>query len=130
MSYLSSGYRYNELYSTIQFIRLATISRSMIVIHSEVPIQPDSKEEASDILKEMAIKSRRESGVIDYRVTFDIEDTTVARIIEQYEDWSAVEAHESSSHLEWFQDAIEPLLSNDPQLFQYEVSDKTEAEGP
>ncbi|ERH03047.1 MAG: hypothetical protein J07HN6_00368, partial [Halonotius sp. J07HN6] len=62
--------------------------------------------------------------------TFDIEDTTVARIIEQYEDWSAVETHESSSHLEWFQDAIEPLMSSDPQLFQYEVSSKTEAEGP
>jgi len=102
----------------------------MIVIHSEVPIRADSKAEANDILKKMAATSREETGVIDYRVTYDIEAPTVARIIEQYEDWDAVESHESSSHLEWFQDAIEPLMSAEPRLFRYDVTDRTEGEGP
>lgn len=102
----------------------------MIVIHSEVPIHNDSKAKASKILKDMASTSREESGVIDYRVTFDIEAPTTARIIEQYEDWEAVESHESSSHLDWFQKAIEPHMCAEPTLYQYEVTKKSEAEGP
>lgn len=102
----------------------------MIVIHSEVPIRSDSKPKASDILERMAVESRKEPGVIDYRVTFDIERPTVARIIEQYKGWSAVESHESSSHLERFQESIEPHMRSEPQLFQYEVTNKIEAEGP
>lgn len=102
----------------------------MIVIHSEVPIYDDEREEARDILAEMASISREESGVIDYRVTFDIESPTTARIIEQYEDWAAVETHESSSHLDWFQEAIAPHMRAEPTLYQYEVTNKVEAEGP
>lgn len=102
----------------------------MIVIHSKVPLYSDSRDEAGDILEKMASTSRDESGVIDYRVTFDIEAPTTARIIEQYEDWEAVESHESSSHLEWFQEAIEPHMCAEPELFQYEVTEKIEAEGP
>jgi quinol monooxygenase YgiN len=102
----------------------------VIVIHSEVPIHNDSKAKASKILKDMASTSREESGVIDYRVTFDIEAPTTARIIEQYEDWEAVESHESSSHLDWFQKAIEPHMCAEPTLYQYEVTKKSEAEGP
>ncbi|ERG94377.1 putative quinol monooxygenase [Haloquadratum walsbyi] len=102
----------------------------MIVIHSEVPISDESKPEASKILKDMALKSREEPGVIDYRVTFDIETPVTARIIEQYDDWDAVKSHESSSHLESFQQAIEPHMSAEPTLYQYEVTEKIEAEGP
>jgi|APHM01.1.fsa_nt_gi Uncharacterized conserved protein len=102
----------------------------MIVIHSEVPIYDNKKAEASEILEEMASTSREESGVIDYRVTFDIEAPATARIIEQYENWEAVEAHESSSHLEWFQKEIEPYMCADPTLYQYEVTQKIEDEGP
>lgn len=78
----------------------------------------------------MAVESRKEPGVIDYRVTFDIERPTVARIIEQYKDWSAVESHESSDHLEQFQEAINPHMISEPELFQYEVTNKIKAEGP
>lgn len=102
----------------------------MIVIHSEVPIIAGEKTAASEILEEMASKSRQESGVIDYRVTFDIEAPATARIIEQYEDWEAVEAHESSSHLEWFKGAIEPYMRAEPTLYQYAVTEKIEGEGP
>lgn len=102
----------------------------MIVIHSEVPIYDDSKTEASKILEDMASTSRKESGVIDYRVTFDIEAPATARIIEQYEDREAVESHESSSHLESFQEEIEPYMRAEPTLYQYEVTKKIEAEGP
>ena len=101
-----------------------------MVIHSEVPLDPDSRDRALQILAEMATKSRAEAGVVDYRVTVDIEEPNTARIIEQYEDRAAVEAHESSSHLAWFQDAIEPHMSGEPELFRFDVTAKVEAEGP
>lgn len=103
---------------------------SMIVLHSEVPVKPEARETAVKICKEMAATSRTEPGVIDYRVTTDLETPTVIRIIEKYEDSHAVNAHESSAHLEAFQAEMEPLLADEATLYQFMVDKKIEAEGP
>jgi len=103
---------------------------SMMVLHSEVPIRPDSREAAIEICKEMAATSRTEPGVIDYRVTVDLEAPNVIRIIEQYEDSEAVEAHESSAHLDAFQAKMEPHLAEDATLYQFTVDEKIERPGP
>jgi len=102
----------------------------MMLLHSEVPVRPDSREEAIEICKEMAATSRTEPGVIDYRVTADLEAPNVIRIIEQYEDSEAVDAHESSTHLEAFQADMEPHLAADATLYQFTVEEKTELPGP
>lgn len=103
---------------------------SMVVLHSEVPVKPDSRETAIEICKEMAATSRTEDGVIDYRVTADLEAPNILRIIEQYEDIDAVEAHESSAHLETFQAEMEPHLDGEATLYQFDVDAKTEGKGP
>ncbi len=103
---------------------------NMMVLHSEVPVKPASRETAIEICKEMAATSRTEPGVIEYRVTVDLETPNVIRIIEQYEDSEAVEAHESSPHLEAFQAEMEPHLAEDSTLTQFTVESTTELPGP
>ncbi|MFQ3320143.1 MAG: quinol monooxygenase YgiN [Natronomonas sp.] len=98
----------------------------MIVMHAEMPIAPDSREEALDLARELAEESRAEAGVIDYRVTTDIEATNTVRVIEQYEDTDAVESHMSSDHFESFQASIAAHLAGEPTLYQYEVDSKTQ----
>ena len=102
----------------------------MIILLSEVPVAPESRDEAIRIVKSMARVSRTEPGVIDYRVTTDLETPNIVRIIEQYEDSDAVEAHESSDHLRTFQRDIEPHVAADPELYRYDVTAQTEMEGP
>jgi len=102
----------------------------MIVAHSEVTVEPASQERVMDLLAQMAVRSRAEDGVIDYRVTVDIEDPNVLRIVEQYEDEAAFESHESSDHLKRFQSDIEPCLADEARLTRYVVTSKATLPGP
>lgn len=102
----------------------------MIVLLSTVPLDPDSREEWTSIMERMAQRSRAEPGVIDYRVTIDIETPDTVRIVEKYEDGDAVDAHESSDHLAAFQADIEPHLAGEPELVRYDVAERTEMVGP
>lgn len=102
----------------------------MIVKHSEVPIDPATRERALDLLRGLAADSRAEDGVVDYRVTVDIEDPNTARIFEQYEDRAAADAHEESDHLAAFVEAFEPHLDGYSELVSFEVVDTHTTEGP
>lgn len=102
----------------------------MIVKHSEVPVKAESRERALKAMEWMAIESRAEPGVIDYRVTVDIEEPNVLRIVEQYEDSEAAQSHESSEHLDEFQRRIEPCLAGDATLYSFDVVEKTVHPGP
>lgn len=102
----------------------------MIIIHSEVPVKPDSRTAAIELLEGIAERSRAESGVIDYRVTSDLEDPNTLRIIEQYEDKPAQQSHESSDHVATFQQEMEQHLADEAELSIYEVTSTRTAPGP
>ena len=97
----------------------------MIVMLAEMPIASDSREAALELFEDLAAASRAESGVLDYRVTTDVEAPNVVRVIERYEDADAVDAHMESDHFESFQAAIASHLAGEPELHRYEVDSET-----
>ena len=99
----------------------------MILMLAEMPVASDSREAALDLCEELAEQSRAEDGVVDYRVTTDIEAPDTVRVIERYEDADAVDAHMSSDHFKSFQTAIASHLAGEPELYRYEVDSKTRA---
>jgi len=103
---------------------------SSVVVHSEVEVKPDARERAMELLDEMAVESRTEDGVVDYRVTVDIEDPHILRIIEHYEDDAAFQAHESSDHLERFQSKMAPCLATEAEMTVFEVDATSTVPGP
>lgn len=102
----------------------------MIVKHSEVPLAPETREEALTLLRALARDSRAEDGVVEYHVTVDADDPTVARIFERYEDHAAAESHEASVHLAAFERAFEPHLDGHSTLLSFDVTSMDIAEGP
>jgi quinol monooxygenase YgiN len=102
----------------------------MIVKHAEIPVDPATRSRALELVEELAVASRAEPGVIDYRVTTDIEAPNTLRILEQYEDSAAAESHEASEHLVAFERDIDPHLAGRPELVSFEVVSKTATEGP
>lgn len=98
----------------------------MILQYAVIPIDPDGHDEAIDALTELAERSREESGVVEYRVTTDVEDESVVRIFEQYEDQDAVDAHMNSDHFGAFQEELPEFAGGDVELYKYEVSDSTQ----
>ncbi|MFC5971124.1 putative quinol monooxygenase [Halomarina salina] len=98
----------------------------MILQYAVIPIDPDSRDEAIEALTELGEQSRAESGVVDYRVTSDVDDEHTVRIVEQYEDEEAVEAHMTSDHFGTFQERLPSFAGGDVELYKYEVSDSTQ----
>ena len=98
----------------------------MIVMLAEMPITPDSRESALELFEDLAAASRAEPGVLEYRVTTDVEAPDVVRVIERYEDADAVDGHMSSDHFEAFQADVAPHIAGEPTLHRYEVDSETQ----
>lgn len=100
----------------------------MLVVHATFPIDPDSRDEALDLIDSLAERSRREDGVVDYRVATDIDDSNVFRFFERYEDEAAFEAHAETDHFQEFERALPDLLAGEPEVTQFDVENASTVE--
>lgn len=100
----------------------------MIVIHAKFPIDPEHRDEAIEHLQSLAQHSRREDGVIDYRVTTDVEEPNLFRLFEQYEDEAGLGAHGESEHFGEFEAVLPDLLAGEPSVTQFDVESASELE--
>ena len=60
-----------------------TTGNGMIAVHAVFPLRPEERDEALDLIGDLAEKSRAEPGVIDYRPATDVDDPNVVRCFEQ-----------------------------------------------
>ena len=100
----------------------------MIVIHADIPVKQEKRSKAIEMSHEIAEQSRKEAGVIEYRVATDIEDETVIRFFERYEDETALEAHSESDHFAAFASELPELLDGEPTLMRFDVENASELE--
>jgi len=98
----------------------------MIVIHAAFPIDPEHRDEALDLARDLVAASNEEPGVVDYHATIDIEDETVLRFVERYEDAAAAEAHEESEHFQSFAASLPDVLDGDPDVTRFDVESATD----
>ncbi|MFB6233689.1 MAG: putative quinol monooxygenase, partial [Haloarculaceae archaeon] len=95
----------------------------MIVLHATVPIDAEYREDALDVIEDLAVASRAEDGVIDYRATTDVEDPNTVRFFEHYEDEAAFEAHLETDHYLAFAHALPEWLAGEPEVVRFDVSE-------
>ncbi|MFY4814757.1 putative quinol monooxygenase [Haloarcula sp. AONF1] len=100
----------------------------MLGVHAEFPIDPEKRDEALDLIRELVEQSRAEDGVIDYQVATDIDDPNLFRFTEQYEDEAAFGAHAETDHFETFESALPDLLAGEPDVTRFEVDSASEVE--
>lgn len=100
----------------------------MLVIHATFPIDPDRREEAIELMRELAENSRDEDGIIDYQVAADIDDPNLFRFTEQYEDEAAFGAHAESEHFGAFEAELPGLLAGEPEVTRFDVESVSDVE--
>ena len=98
----------------------------MIVLQATIPVAMDHREEMIEAAIELAEQSRAEAGTIDYRVTTDIEEPSVFRVFEQYEDEAAMETHLESEHYQQFQEEVGEWIAGEVELVRYDVDSTSE----
>ncbi len=95
----------------------------MIAVHAALPIRPDRREEALDLVADLAEATRAEEGVIEYHATVDLEDENVVRFFEQYEDQAALDAHMRTDHYVDLMGELLEMLADDPEVTQFVVEE-------
>ncbi|SEV88437.1 putative quinol monooxygenase [Natrinema salifodinae] len=100
----------------------------MLIIHATFPIDPDSRDEALELVRDLAERSREEDGIIDYRVTTDVENPDTFRFFERYEDEDAFDAHAETDHFETFEAALPELLAGEPEVTRFDVESASPVE--
>jgi quinol monooxygenase YgiN len=97
-----------------------------IVQYATIPIKPDEQKAAIEALSALGEASREEEGVVEYRVTTDVDDESTVRIIEEYENEDAVNAHSQSEHYGVFRKKVGDFAAGPIQLYKYTVSEKSQ----
>lgn len=100
----------------------------MIVVHAEFPIDPDQRDEAVNLMREVAEQSRAEDGIITYEIATDIDDPNLFRFTEQYEDEAAFGVHTESDHFGELEAALPDLLTGEPNVTRFDVDSASEVE--
>jgi quinol monooxygenase YgiN len=98
----------------------------VIVLHAAFPLDPATRDEALDLIEDVAEQSRQEDGMIDYRAATDVADPNLVRFFEQYEDQAAFEAHSQTDHFQEFEARLPDLLAGEPHVLRFEVESATE----
>lgn len=93
----------------------------MLVIHAELPIDSDHRDEALPEIQTLVEASQAEEGTLEYRAASDLSDPNLVRIVERYEDDDAFESHTESDHYEAFENAIEGKLAGEPSVRRFAV---------
>jgi quinol monooxygenase YgiN len=98
----------------------------MLVIHAEMPVDPDHREEALDHVRTLVEASQAEEGTIEYRAATDLSDPNLVRIVERYEDDDAFTSHTETDHYREVEAAIADKLAGEPDVVRFEVDSATE----
>ena len=98
----------------------------MLVVHAEFPVE--AREVALEYARKLAEESRKEDGVLEYRVTTDAEDENTLFFVERYEDEAAFGEHAETDHFAEFEAALPELLAGEPEVRRFEVSGSSNVE--
>lgn len=99
----------------------------MYIIRATVPLDSDARQAGLEAARELARNCRRqEAGVVDYRVSIAVDDASLLRFFELYEDKAAIAAHEEADHYRDFREQMPSFVDGDVEAIRFEVGDITE----
>jgi len=100
----------------------------MLMTKAELPIHPDKREQAMELVSDVAEKSRQESGILEYRVMVDKDDQNHLTFLEQYENEEAFDSHMQAEHTQRLVEELPEILGGEPEAHRFEVESVSELE--
>ena len=95
----------------------------MLVNHTTIPFDPAKRDEAMELVTNLLEYSKDEDGTVRYRAMTDVEDSSVVRFFEQYEDVAAAEAHTESEQYRRFVESLPDLVDGKIETIQFQTDD-------
>lgn len=94
----------------------------MVIVHTSVPIKSEYRDQALAMTKEIAEKSRKENGIINYRAMTDITNPNILRFFEQYEGVETAKAHSQTDYYEEWIEALPDMVDGQLENSQFEIN--------
>jgi len=95
----------------------------MIVITGKITLDPGKKDEVTAAALEMMEATRAEAGNLEYAFTWDLVDAGVLRVVEQWEDQAALDAHFESPHMAAFIGRMGSFGMTGMEVIKHQVSE-------
>ena len=97
----------------------------MIVVVGYLTLKADAKDAAVAAVRELVTATRAESGNVDYRYSFDLDDETRLNLTEIWDDEDALNAHMATDHMAAFLGQVGDYVGGAVDIVRYDVSGST-----
>lgn len=92
----------------------------MIAVIARIPIVPEKKQEALEVIKNLMKEVAKEEGTLFYSVNINEKEPDTLVFIERYKDMEAVKAHSSTPHFKDFMSKAAGFAAGKPEITLYE----------
>ena len=93
----------------------------MIIVHGTFPIKPELREEALELMHQMAVASQDEFGCISYEFYAGLTDPNTLLLFQEWENVESLQGHFQTDHMEAFLKALPGVLDGEVMTRRYEV---------
>jgi quinol monooxygenase YgiN len=92
----------------------------MIAVIAKIPVIPEKKDEALEVIRNLMKDVAGEKGTLFYSVNVDQKNPDTLVFIERYKDMDAVSAHSSTPHFKDFMGKVAGFAAGKPEITLYE----------
>jgi quinol monooxygenase YgiN len=93
----------------------------MIIVHGTFPVKPALRDDALELMRQMAIASRAETGCISYEFYVGLSEPNNVLLFQEWESLEALQGHFDTEHMEEFLKVLPDVLDGQVATRRYEV---------
>ncbi|MBV1877863.1 MAG: antibiotic biosynthesis monooxygenase [Pseudomonadales bacterium] len=93
----------------------------MIIVHGTFPLKEAHRQDALDLMQDMAISSQAEYGCLSYEFYIGLTNPNTLLLFQEWESAEALQDHFQTAHMEQFLQALPNVLDGEVSTRRYEV---------
>ena len=93
----------------------------MIIVHGTFPVKVDVRDDALELMRQMADASKEEEGCVSYEFYVGLTDPNTLLLFREWESVDALQGHFETEHMEEFLKLLPSFLDGEVASRRYEV---------
>jgi quinol monooxygenase YgiN len=93
----------------------------MIIVHGTFPVKVDVRDDALELMRQMADASKEEEGCVSYEFYVGLTDPNTLLLFQEWESVDALQGHFETDHMEEFLKLLPSVLDGEVASRRYEV---------
>ena len=95
----------------------------MIIVHGTFPVKVEVRDDALELMRQMAKASQEEEGCISYEFYVGLTDPNTLLLFQEWESVDALQGHFETEHMDEFLKLLPGVLDGQEISRRYEVKD-------